>query len=191
MDISYEAIMSAHQDDKWGYARFLCERYLADHPEHGPTLIRYANCLITLAQYSKAEAVLDRAQGVVPPEMEKLVLAQRGHLLKAKGDFITAEKCYLRAHVLDPDDATYLIFAGSAAYDRGDIALAEIHAGSAIKCREGAIDEAYFNLGGCLLSSQHYLEAAECYRKALEIDPDYEIAKERLADVELVIANGV
>jgi tetratricopeptide (TPR) repeat protein len=34
---------------------------------------------------------------------------------------------------------------------------------------------------------QRYQEAGDCYRKALELDPDYEIAKERLNDVELIL----
>ena len=47
----------------------------------------------------------------------------------------------------------------------------------------GCIDEAYFNLGGYLLSLKRYSEAKECYQKAIELDPDYDIAYKRLADV--------
>lgn len=38
------------------------------------------------------------------------------------------------------------------------------------------------------MSAQRCEEAAECYRKALKIDPDYAIARERLEDVELILA---
>ena len=46
------------------------------------------------------------------------------------------------------------------------------------------------DLGGNLLSSKRYLEAAECYRRALAIDPDYEAACERLSDVELILKDS-
>lgn len=95
----------------------------------------------------------------------------------------------MRAHQLDPDDATYLIHAGSAVFQMGDIDRAIELARKATECSEGCVDEAYFNLGGYLLSNRQYREAADCYQKAIEIDPNYEIAKERLKDVELILAD--
>lgn len=93
----------------------------------------------------------------------------------------------MRAHKLLPNNATYLIFAGSVAFRRGDIERAQTLAKQATETSEGSIDEAFFNLGSYLLSARRYRESAECYRKALEIDPDYDIAKERLSDVELIL----
>ncbi|HEU0039702.1 MAG TPA: tetratricopeptide repeat protein, partial [Verrucomicrobiae bacterium] len=61
------------------------------------------------------------------------------------------------------------------------------HYRSALKCSEGCIEEAYFNLGGVLLAHRRYEEAIECYRKALNIDPKYGIAKKRLRDAELAL----
>jgi len=152
-----------------------------------PTLITYACNLTSLAQYSAAETALDRAAPLAPKERLHFVLAQRGHLLEAKGDFVGAEELFMQAHKLNPDDATYLIFAGSAAFRRGDIDHAQKLAGKAADCSEGCLDEAWFNLGGYLLSAKRYRDAADCYRKALEIDPKYEIARERLEDVELIL----
>jgi len=186
-DKMFEDLKLADQRSQIAYTRYLCELYLKDHPDHGPTLIRYACNLIYLAQYSTADAVLDHAQKIVPKERIHLVLAQRGHLLKAMGDYSLAEEWFLQAHDLDPDDAAYLIYAGSAAFDRGDIERAIQLARQAVECPAGCIDEAWFNLGGYLLSEQQYREAEDCYRKALEIDPNYKVAKERLADVELIL----
>jgi tetratricopeptide (TPR) repeat protein len=183
------AIQAADEKDQIGYTRLLCELYLKDQPDHVPTLIRYACSLISLAQYSAAEAALDRAQSKVPTKHLHLVLAQRGHLLQAKGDFLAAEKLFMEAHKLDPNDATYLIYGGSAAFRRGDIDRALKLAAQATACSEGCIDEAWFNLGGYLLSAKRYYDAADCYRKALEIDSDYQIAKQRLQDVELIISH--
>ncbi|MEO7299776.1 MAG: tetratricopeptide repeat protein [Verrucomicrobiota bacterium] len=98
-----------------------------------------------------------------------------------------AEKMFMRAHRLDADEATYLIYAGSAAFRRGDLSKAKKLATKATKCSKGCIDEAFFNLGGYLLSARRYKEAANCYLKALKIDNNYEIAKKRLEDVELIL----
>ena len=183
------AIAAADEQDQIGYARYLCERFLEKHPEHVPTLIRYACNLISLAQYDAAEAALDLAQAKVPANRLYLVLAQRGHLSEAKGDFPKAERLFMEAHRLEPADAGYLIYAGSAAFRQGNLACAQKLASQAADCTKGSVEEAWFNLGGYLLSEKRYHDAADCYRKALEIDPDYEIARERLEDVDLIIAH--
>ena len=186
-EVLYDAIWSADRKDQIGYTRHLCELYLQDHPDHVPTLIRYACNLISLAQYSAAEAALDHALAIVPQKWLHLVLAQRGHLVEAQGDFHRAGEIFMEAHKLDPDDATYLIYAGSVAFRRGDIGRAEALARQATACSEGCIDEAWFNLGGYLLSTKRYREAVECYHRALAIDPEYKIAQARLNDVELIL----
>jgi len=186
----YRAMQSADEKDQVGYTRHLCERYLQDHPDHVPTLIRYACNLISLAQYSAAQAALDHAQPIAPKERSHLVIAQRGHLLEAQGDFVGAEELFMKAHELDPDDATYLIYAASVAFRRGDISRAEALARQATSCSDGCIDEAWFNLGGYLLSAKRYRDAADCYRRAIDIDPEYDIARERLSDVELILQDN-
>ena len=167
--------------------RHLCEQVLADDPAHGPTLIRYASCLVDLSLYEEAEAVLDRAEQVVPRERRQLVLSERGHLLQAMGDHAEAERSFISAHKHDPNDATYLLYAGTAAFARGDITRAESLARKALKCSEGCVDEAYFNLGGYLLAQKKYDEARRCYVCAIEMDPDYEIAKSRLDDLDRLL----
>jgi tetratricopeptide (TPR) repeat protein len=184
----YEKIELADEKQQIGYARILCELYLKDNPNHGPALIRYAINLISLGQYSLAQKALDHAEEVVKKEHLQYVLAQRGHLLRERGEFEAAEAMYLRAHELDPINATYLIFAGLVAFQSGNISRAIQFTRQATQCAGGCVDEAYFNLGGYLLSDRQYPEAAKCYHKALEIDPQYAIAKERLRDVESILA---
>lgn len=185
----YQALRRADEQNQIGYTRYLCEIYLKEHPSDVATLIRYACSLISLAQYSQARAALDKAQATVPKKHLHLVLAQRGHLLEAKGHFKAAEEMFMEAHKLMPIDATYLIYAGAVVFRIGEIDRAQDLAKQATECSKGCIEEAWFNLGGYLLSARRYQEAADCYRRALEIDPDYEIAKERLADVELIIGH--
>lgn len=181
------AIADADENDEIAYTRHLCERFLKEEPNHAATLIRYARNLISLAQYSAAKEAIDRAELFAPKGRMDLVVTQRGHLLKAQGEFESAEEEFMRAHQMHPETASHLIYAASVAFRRGDLERAEALARKATGCTEGCIDEAWFNLGGYLLSSKRYREAKECYCRALKIDPEYEIAKKRLKDVELIL----
>lgn len=188
MDASYEAIERADDSGQVSYTRHLCEARLRDHPDHGPTLLRYADNLTALNLFDEAHAALDHAEKVAPEKWLRLVFAGRGHLLKKEGRFAEAEEGFMQAHQLSPGDATYLIYAGGAAAGRGDLEGALDLYTRATLCAEGCIDEAHYNRGGTLLALKRYAEAAEAYREALRIDPDYRIAKERLEDVEMILA---
>lgn len=182
-----EELSRADEAGHVALTRYLCEQVLADEPDHGPTLIRYASCLVDLSLYEDAAAALDRAERLVPYERRQLVMAQRGHMQKAMGNHNEAEKLFISAHEHDPDDATYLIYAGSAAFARGDVKRAEELARKALECSEGCLDEAFFNLGGYLLAQRKHEEARGCYVRAIEIDPDYEIAKDRIEDLDRLL----
>jgi tetratricopeptide (TPR) repeat protein len=178
---------AADDAGKAAYSRYLCERVLADFPDHGPTLIRYARQLITFSLYDEARKVLDHAFTVVPEEHRHLVHWVKARWFKRQGNLPSAEEQSLLAYDLLPDDGTYLIYAGYLAFASGAIARAEVHLRRALACPEGCHDEAWFNLGGYLLAQKRFEEARDCYLEALKIDPDYSIAKERLEDVECIL----
>ncbi len=182
-----DALDKAEEAGHVASVRQLCEAFLFQRPDHGPTLVRYARALIDLALYDEAAVVLDRAEAVVPGEWRHLILAQRGHRLERMGNFSASEELYLKAHELDPENATHLVYAASVAFRRGDLHRAEELARKATSCREGSFEEAYCNLGGYLLTQRRYMEARDCYLRALEIDPAYAIAKKNLADAELAM----
>lgn len=169
--------------------RELCEAYLRDFPEDGAMWIILADNLRVLHLYEEAEAALDHAERCAGDKRKnrRLVLVYRGHLSTARGDHQGAEIFFMEAHALCPDDAGNLIFAGVAAMQRGDMARAEELLRKAILCKEGDVDEAYFNLGGVFLGARRYGDAAECYREALKIDPDNSIYQLRLSDVETLL----
>jgi len=172
-----------------GYARYLCEEILVENPEHGPTWHMLAQCLITFRQYEEATAALDRAEATSTRKQLHMLKAERGHLEMERGNFRQALDWYLQAHDLDPPDASYLIYGGSAAFHMGNSELAIDLARKATACPEGCIDEAFFNLGGYLFSQKRYGEARESYLRAIELDPEDGIAKNNLADVELILGD--
>jgi tetratricopeptide (TPR) repeat protein len=187
LDELMAALRDAEDSEQVACSRFLCEEILKQSPDHGPTLVRYGCTLTTVALYDEAEAVLERAEATVPPHRLQLVYAQQGHRLAALGDYWGAEERYWKAHEHDPGDASYLIYAGSAAFRQGHILRAEELARQATTCTDGCVEEAWFNLGGYLLVQKRYDEASACYLKALAIDPDYLAPKQRLEDVQRVL----
>lgn len=170
------------------FKRHLCEEILEANPNHKIVLIIYAGVLIDLSLYDQAEKVLDHAF-TLSKKLRPQVFAQQGHRLKRMGDYAGAEAQYLKANEIDPGDASYLIFAGTAAFRRGEIGQAVAHARGAVLCSEGCLDEAFSNLGGYLMVQRNYDEARLCYLRALEITPDFQPAKKRLLDLDLLEAH--
>jgi tetratricopeptide (TPR) repeat protein len=163
----------------------LCQKHLTKHPRDGFSWLLYGMSQISLARYAEAEKAIRKGIKFCPAKARPIAYSKMGHLFKAKGDFNKAAFWYRKAIRNKPNHAGYHIFAGSNAYDRGWLRQAETHYRRALKCTEGSLDEAFFNLGGILLGRRKYSEAIECYREALKIDPKYQIAKKRLDDAEL------
>ena len=184
----FDQLKVADQEENWALCRLLAEKHLAKFPNHGPTLVTYARALITFAQYEKAGEVLDLAETVVEAEAMMYVHSMRGTLLDEQGRHAEAERSFMKAHELDPQDSAFLIFAAGCAYQSGALDRSEALARKAVACNDDFLDEACFNLAGTLLSQGRYEEAREFYVKALEIDPEYDIAAKRLEDVDLVLA---
>lgn len=171
-----------------GLSRELTLRLLEVRPDDYRLLLDLIEHELTFCRYQEAKTALDRAEKVCPPKAMKWLLARKGRLSEALGDRERAEQHYLAAHELDPDNATYLIYAGSLAFKTGETDRAIEFATRATQCPKGCIDEAYFNLGGYLLAMRRYSEARDCYLRALEIDPNYGIAQTRLEDVSRILA---
>ncbi len=184
---SYRRIYSADSKGQIALVFELCEKHLRRFPDDCAAWVLYGMARTEMSQYDAAERDLRRAIALCPKRGLQTVFTQMGQLFEVKGNFKKAEFWYRRASRHDLDDATYHIFLGHISFRQGRLVKAETHYRRAIKCSEGSIDEAYFNLGGVLLARKRYKEAINCYRKAIEIDPHYGIAKKRLKDAELAL----
>jgi glutamate N-acetyltransferase/amino-acid N-acetyltransferase len=165
----------------------LSKKHLQKFPKDGPAWLRYGMAFVTLARYAEAKTAIRRAIKFCPQKALAIPYAQMGHLIEARGDFNQAAVWYRKASKNTPDDATFHIFLGSNAHKRGLHKQSEAHYRRALKCSDGFIEEAYFNLGGILIGRRNYPEAIKCYQEALRIDPKYKIAKQRLEDAELAL----
>ncbi len=165
----------------------LCKKHLQKFPKHGLAWLSYGMAQVELARYTEAEQAIQRAMTFCPEKALPIAYLQMGHLFEAKGDFKQAAIWYRKASKQRPKDATFHVFLGSNAFKRGLLKQAAVHHRRALRCSEGCLDEAHFNLGGILLGERNYSEAIKCYQEALKIDPKYKIAKERLDDAKLAL----
>jgi tetratricopeptide (TPR) repeat protein len=165
----------------------LCRKHVRKFPKDGFGWLHYGSVQIDLFQYATAERALRRAIKLIPKKALVGPYAQMGRIFKEKGNYKQAAFWYRKAVKQKPLDATYQIFLAHNAFVFGFLKQAEKLFRKALKCSEGGIDEAYFNLGGILLGRRNYPEAIKCYREALKIDPACKIYKERLDDAELAL----
>jgi tetratricopeptide (TPR) repeat protein len=165
------------------YAR----RYLADYSDHGPAWLLLGIAFTELGRYEEANQALLKALDLCPMVKRQIPLSHIGHMFHERGDCDRAAAWYRRAIEADPDDATYHIFLGANFAKQGRLIDAEKSHRTAIACGEGCIDEAYLNLGLVLRAQERFEEAAECFREAIRIDPDYRAARRALRDVERCI----
>jgi Tfp pilus assembly protein PilF len=164
----------------------LAERWLQDHPHDLWAMHKHAEMLYKMTRYDEAIRVYTQAIERFPDEKWG-IYNQLGHLFRYRGEFPEAEKWYRLATELNLDDATSLIFLGSIQARQGRLEDAEISHRQATRCSDGCIDEAYLNLGLVLRAQNRFAEAAEAFRKAIEIYPKYYDAVEALEDVTQVI----
>jgi tetratricopeptide (TPR) repeat protein len=172
----------------YGLSRELTLRQLELEPADCALLIDLAQHEMTFCRFQEAEAAMDHVERICTSGARKWIVARRVFLSERRGYPEASLRYHLDAQELCPDDATFLIYAACAVFKAGNTELAIEYATRATRCPLGCIEEAYFNLGGFLLAMRRFSEARVCYLKALEIDPDYDIARTRLEDVSRVLA---
>lgn len=161
----------------------LCREHLKAWPMDSLAWVHYGMALSQLSLHKKALSAFTKCLACCSSERRHLVWGQIGFACEKAGDFRTASKWFQRALKAAPEDATYHIFCGHNAHRQGGVAEAIKHYQRATTCSKGYVDEAWFNLGGIYLMQREYIEAKNCYERALLIDPQYRLAKARLKDV--------
>jgi tetratricopeptide (TPR) repeat protein len=144
----------------------------------------YADALMELGRTSEAREAYKLALTVLPNRRHARVLGALGALEVDAGDVVAAEQYCLRAMALAPDHASAYIWLGAAYEDADRLADAEAQYSRATKCGEGAIEEAWYNLGAIQKVLGRTSEAVISFRRALAIDRDYALAQEALATLE-------
>ena len=165
------------------YAR----RFLARYPDHALAWTLFGTTLVEIARYHEAEQAFANALEFCPNGKRHIVLAYLGHMAREAGDYGQAASWYRKAIAAAPDDAGGHIFLGAVLAKQGRLSQVEAAHREATRCTYGCVDEAFHNLGLVLRAQERFEEAAECFREAIQLDPDYRAARRALRDVELVV----
>lgn len=180
-------ISVADHNDQAATTVLLAARWLQSHPDNLWVTHAYARMLYQMTRYDEAIRVyrdaIDRFEN-----MRWGLYVEMGHLHRYRGDFAGAEQWYQKAVDEAPDEAGGHIFLGGVQARQGRLSVAEMTHRRATQCPNGQVDEAYHNLGLVLRGQGRLSDAAECFRKAIELCPEYPDAIEALQDVEFALA---
>jgi tetratricopeptide (TPR) repeat protein len=164
----------------------LSRAFLKDYPNWVAVQFYCAGALADRSEYVEAKRLYNAAIRYLrkhDPEYLNLPFSGLGHLYVRKGDHPKAAAWFAKASEVEPNNATYLIYQGVAAYQSGDAESARSILQRATKCPDGALEEAYYNLGVVFASLNEYDRSLDCFRKALELDPKYKIARKAMTDI--------
>ena len=177
--------------DEWDSKNVSCHRhyaklYTAKYPNDMFGWVALADALSIIARYGDAREALKKAEILSSKDHQHIVCHQIDHHYREKGDHLRAEKWYRKA-VEANGNTRNLIFLGACLAKQGRFSEAKKCQRKAIKIASDSPDEAYYNLGLILRAEERYEEACNCFDKALELDPDYTVAKEARSDVLKVL----
>ncbi len=187
----YNEIISAMSNDLNACVIELAEDYLKDFPKSQGAWDMYSLALYRTDKFKAAGKACRKAIELLdePNKQERLswLLLRLGHIFEDLGKFPKAIEWYAKAHSENPAEATFLIYQGRMLLriEKFDEA-AEVFQ-KATKCKEGCIDEAFYNLGVTHLIQKKYQKAVLYFEEAIEIDPKYKEAKQQLKDVKKVL----
>ncbi len=179
-------MMNEWNSDNVSCHRHYAKLYTARYPNDMFGWIALADALSSIARYGEARDALKKAEILSTKDHQHIVYHQIGHLYREKGDHSRAEQWY-RKSVEANGTTRNLIFLGACLAKQGKFSEAKKYHKKAIKVASDVPDEAYYNLGLILRAEERFEDACECFDKALELDPDYTIAKEARSDVLKVL----
>jgi tetratricopeptide (TPR) repeat protein len=140
----------------------------------------YADALVELGRTADAREAYKLALTILPLSRHRRICDALAALELSAECYSVAEEYSRRAIALDPDHASGYIYLGVCYASTDRIADAEAQFLRATVCREGAIDEAWFNLGRVQSTRGRKTDGAISFGRALAIDPKYEEARKAL-----------
>jgi len=182
-----EKLKSACQADNRAEIVGLAREVIAIEPQDWTSWSRLGSALEELADYEWAKAAFKNALKYVSAKNRfRITLAIAG-VFRSERDFGRAARWSRATIALNPEYAGGYTYLGASFLGQGNIVRAEKAHRRAVARKQGCIDEAYACLGEVLLWQAKLQEARKCFLKAIEIDPDYDVAKKRLAEAEKAI----
>ena len=182
----WDKILAAWNDNKIAchihFARLYTERYPKDYFGW----ISLADVLSGIASYGEALIALRTARKLCPKNRLDDVYHQIGHHYRSKGDHRRAEIWYRKAVDFE-EKGRNLVFLGACLAKQGKYQEAKHYHQRAINNDSEVADEGYYNLGMILRAEGDNGAALECFEKAIELDPEYKIAKDARDDITALL----
>ena len=183
---SWDEIHKAHDKNQWATLLELCVQHLKQNRDHLWARIPQAIALTHLNHLEEAVTLLQETyeNANASPYCKYQCQRELGQTFEEMGRFDDARRAYDEAHRLEPKSTIPIIYQGAIELRIGEFATAREWLNRALQCPEGAFEEAHFNIGSSYLAQRNYPKAIEHYQKALTLDPNYDIAWDRLADAK-------
>jgi tetratricopeptide (TPR) repeat protein len=180
-------VIAAYKSSQPGLTVELAPLYLEREPDDRHLWLIYGQALNDLARYAEARSAYERALALTPDEERAPVYRLLGQLHEARSELREAERYYRDAIALAPEHPSAYVFLGGMLALNGRLEEAERIHRRGTECVEGPTDEAFYNLGLVQRARRDYLGALTSFRRALELDPDYEEARQAIRDVEALL----
>jgi tetratricopeptide (TPR) repeat protein len=191
LDVTRNLIEVAFREGHAATTVLLAARWLQRHPEDLGIMLDYAEMLYRMTRYEEAIRVYEHALETLDVDGNGrwAIFNQLGRMYQYWGRLSDAEPWFRKAIEIEPNELASYIFLGACQARQGKLPDAEVTYLVAIQEIESSLlDEAYHNLGLVCRGQGRLAEAAEWFRKALELDPEYGDAIRALQDVEVALA---
>ena len=152
-------------------------------PGHYSIWCFYGVALGELALYEDSGKAFRKALRLSKGEKQAGIWSAFAEMLEAQGRFRTAERYHRCAVRAKPRNAGPWIRLGAFLAKRGCLDEAQTCHRKATTLRDGAVDEAYLNLGYIFRAKGKFRQAQKCFLRAIKLDPGYSHAKAALKDV--------
>ncbi|MEA2100007.1 MAG: tetratricopeptide repeat protein [Campylobacterota bacterium] len=150
-------------------------------PFSSEDLVEKADNAFEEEDYTKALALLTEAN--VKDANNPDIIFKIAYILQKSGDNDEALKYYKEALELDKKNEYIHNSMASIYRENREFTSAKMHIHASLDI-DSQNPVTYYNYGNLLVDMQHNEEAIEMYKKALEINPDFEEAKQELETLE-------
>src|SRR5207249_3686015 len=158
-------------------------QFLRDYPEDVDAWLILGKALSDADRYEEAEQAFVKAIEFTPQDRRSVPYAHMGYLFELSGNLTEAAAWYGRAVKAAAHVASFHNDMGRLLARQGRLHDAEVCFRLASECEFGNIEQAVFFLGLVLRSQERFAEAADCFRKVLQSDPEHRPARWALRDV--------
>jgi tetratricopeptide (TPR) repeat protein len=162
----------------------LGEQIIQDLRDQGWAWAMYGSALSAMGRAKEATAALRKGVRLTPPRFRRIALTELGAHYERIMKPAQARRQYELAIEAAPKNAAGYIYLGALELGLGRIEQAAAVLRRGAKCRDGPIEEVWYNLAAALAASGEYGPARKAVDRALKLDPKYKLAKKLKRQLE-------